>query len=151
MLSQEDTRQIIRYVKSGIRGLVQNSKLDYEHGLCVYWRDPDVNSVDESVRKESSVMKLTGAEGSLGCQAVRANRVIQLWVNLLVHSQRHRTDLLSLQFSPSSCPSSETVCVWRKMDDLDHGVPEITELAAQDNGVRESEKEGKCKAQPWRT
>lgn len=37
VLSQEDTWQIIHYVKSGIRGLVQNSKLDYEHGLCVYW------------------------------------------------------------------------------------------------------------------
>lgn len=151
VLSQEDTWQMIHYVKSGIRGLVQNSKLDCEHGLCVYWRDPDINSEDESVRKQSSVMKLTGTEGSLGCQAVRARRVIQPWVNLFVHYLRHRADLLSLQFSPSSCPSSETVCVWRKMDDLDYSVPEITELAVQDNGVREPEKEGKCKAHLWRT
>lgn len=37
------------------------------------------------------------------------------------------------------------------MDDHDYSVPEITELAVQDNGVRKPEKEGKCKAHLWTT
>lgn len=33
MLSQQDTQQRIHCVKSGRKGLVQNSELAYEHGL----------------------------------------------------------------------------------------------------------------------